>query len=321
MNFRTEIDIAPYDFTIDHRSRGLAIGSCFAVYMAGRLAAAKFSVAENPFGVVYNPLSVAGTIERLMSGTLFTREELAVDGDLWFSYQCHGAFASTDPEEALEQMNRALQTGREALLCADYVLVTLGTAWVYERRADGRVVANCHKRPASEFIRRRLSVGEVAETLSSLTEGVLKDKKIIFTVSPVRHLKDGLAENNLSKSILRVAVAEATERYPHVYYFPAYEILNDDLRDYRFYADDMNHPTPLAIDYVWEKFRRAALSEEARSLVKKITEITAAAAHRPFHAGSEAHRKFLRTQRGRVAELMREHPEIDLREELNYFSR
>lgn len=321
MNFRTEIDIAPYDFTIDHRSRGFAIGSCFAAHMAGRLIAAKFPVAENPFGVVYNPLSVAGTVGRLMSGAPFTREELSVDGDLWFNYECHGAFASTDPEEALERMNQALLHGREALLHADYMLVTLGTAWVYDLRAEGRVVANCHKRPASEFIRRRLSIGEVTEALGSFTEGVFEDKKIILTVSPVRHLKDGLAENNLSKSILRVAVAEAIERYPHVYYFPAYEILNDDLRDYRFYAEDMIHPTPLAVDYVWEKFRRAALSEETRLLVKKITEITAAAAHRPFHVGSEAHRKFLRTQRGRVAELMREHPEIDLREELNYFSR
>lgn len=315
MKFRTEIEISPLRVQIGYENRVLTLGSCFAAHIAGKLAGAKFRVTENPSGILFNPLSIAAAIRSYASPAAVTRDELGFDGDVWYHFGFHGDFSAPTAEEALARMNAARQAGDEALRTADRVILTFGTAWVYERR--GEVVANCHRRPAAEFSRRRLSVGEIVESAAELIGGPLAGKQIILTVSPVRHIGDTLAGNAVSKAALRLAAEELTQRFGCVEYFPAYEIVTDDLRDYRFYADDLVHPAPQAVTYVWEKFTETALTDRARRLLPEVEAIAAAAAHRPRNPQSEAHRSFCRRQLERIAAL----PEIDFRSEAACFRR
>ena len=311
MKFRTEIDIAPLHTRIGYENRTLALGSCFAEQIGARLTRAKFRVTVNPTGILFNPLSI---VEALRSyPTPVGREELHCDGGRWFHFGFHGDFAAPTADEALQRMNAARRAGAEALDTADRVVLTLGTAWVYER--GGEVVANCHRQPAAQFVRRRLTVEEVTEALAAAIEGPLAGREIILMVSPVRHLGDGLAGNATSKATLRLAAEQLTERYDRVSYFPAYEILTDDLRDYRFYADDLVHPSPQAVAYIWEKFSAAALTPEAQALLPEVEAITAAAAHRPRDPHSAAHRDFCRRMLERIAAL----PGVDFHAEAEYF--
>ncbi|MDR2894986.1 MAG: GSCFA domain-containing protein [Alistipes sp.] len=213
-----------------------------------------------------------------------------------------------------------------ALTAADYVLITFGTAWVYEE--NGRVVANCEKRPAHLFTRRRLGVAEITERFDGLMQGALRNKQAIFTVSPIRHLKDGFEENSLSKAVLRLAIADIVEKYPsRAHYFPAFETLTDDLRDYRFYGPDLAHPSAEAVEYIWEKFAAAAFEPETRDLLPQIEKILRATEHRPFeskageHTGEYTveHAAFRRTMLDRTRDLAARHPEVDLSAEVEFF--
>ena len=172
------------------------------------------------------------------------------------------------------------------------MIITLGTAWVYEHKATGKIVSNCHKIPQRDFTRRRLSVAEICELFRPLMEGILKGKQVTFTVSPVRHVSDGLAENSVSKATLRLAVDQLCSEYSNADYFPAYEIVTDDLRDYRFYADDLIHPSVAAIEYIWDKFINSALNDSTKEQLERVEKIVAAAAHRPFNPSSEEYKKF-----------------------------
>ena len=315
MKFRTEIETSPLGVQIGYENRVLTLGSCFAAHIAEKLAGAKFRVTANPSGILFNPLSIAAAIRSYADPTPVTREELGYDGEVWYHFGFHGDFSAPTAEETLGQMNAARQAGAEALRTSDRVLLTFGTAWVYER--EGEVVANCHQRPAAEFSRRRLSVGEIVETFAELIEGPLAGRQIVLTVSPVRHIGDTLAGNAVSKAALRLAAEELKQRYNCVEYFPAYEIVTDDLRDYRFYADDLVHPAPQAVAYIWEKFTATALTDRARNLLPEAEAIAAAAAHRPRNPQGEAHRAFCRRQLERIAAL----PEMDFQSEAEYFRR
>ena len=315
MKFRTEIETSPLGVQIGYENRVLTLGSCFAAHIAEKLAGAKFRVTANPSGILFNPLSIAAAIRSYASPATVTREELGYDGDVWYHFGFHGNFSAPTAEEALGRMNAARQAGAEALRTSDRMILTFGTAWVYER--EGEVVANCHRRPAAEFSRRRLSVGEIVETFAELIEGPLAGRQIVLTVSPVRHIGDTLAGNAVSKAALRLAAEELKQRYNCVEYFPAYEIVTDDLRDYRFYADDLVHPAPQAVAYIWEKFTATALTDRARNLLPEAEAITAAAAHRPRNPQGEAHRAFCRRQLERIAAL----PEMDFQSEAEYFRR
>ena len=296
MKFRTEIEITSLGVKIGYENRVLALGSCFAAHIARKLAGAKFRVAENPSGILF---SIAAAIRSYADPAPVTRGELGFDGEVWHHFGFHGDFSAPTADEALQKMNAARQTGADALRTADRIVLTFGTAWVYERQ--GEAVANCHRRPAAEFSRRRLSVEEIVETFAELIEGPLAGKQIILTVSPVRHTGDTLAGNAVSKATLRLAAEQLTERFKCSAYFPAFEILTDDLRDYRFYADDLVHPAPQAVAYVWEKFAPAVLTDEALRLLPQ----------------GEAHRAFCRRQLERIAAL----PEMDFQSETAYFRR
>ena len=296
MKFRTEIEIKPFEKAFGYDSRIFAVGSCFAENISARLADAKFRVTANPAGIMFNPVSAADTIERCAAGRHVDPTEMAEGAEGWFHFGFHGSFNRADISEAAAAMNAAVDEGHKALNEADTVIVTFGTAYVYRLAENYVTVANCHKQPASMFIRERLTAEEITARWSSLIEKELKGKHIILTVSPVRHTADGLDGNMLSKSILRVAAAELAERHENVDYFPAYEILCDDLRDYRFYADDLVHPSSAAIEYVWEKFVRTAATPEAQALIPQVEAVVAAARHRPLHPDTESWHAFCRSR-------------------------
>ena len=292
MKFRTEISLTPIAEGIDHSAKIFALGSCFAENISARLKRAKFSVESNPFGVLFNPLSIANALDRLDAARSFAVCDISAGKENYFSFDAHSSLDGRTNTEAFGNLNRAVAQGSRALHDAEWVILTFGTAWVYER--EGRVVANCHKQPAAEFKRRRLSVEEIVERYSRLFEGALRDKKVVLTVSPVRHVGDGLQENSVSKAILRLAVEELVEKYENVHYFPSYEILIDDLRDYRYYADDLAHPSSMAVEYVWERFCEAVMSDAAKVRLPQIEQIVTAAEHRPFNPDGEEHKKFCR---------------------------
>ncbi len=320
MQFRTVIDIKSFDRKIDHSSRILSLGSCFADNIARRMQRAKFRVEASPTGILFNPESIARAVERFAASESPAREELRHDGERYFGYDFHSAFADADPERALAAMREAARRGADALRRADTVIITFGTAWIYRLRENGEVVANCHKQPQSLFARELLAADRIADSYAKLLEGPLADKHVIFTVSPVRHLGDGAERNSLSKAVLRVAVGELASRFPDADYFPSFEIMNDELRDYRFYAADMTHPSQTAVDYIWERFGATAFAESARRAAERAERIAEAAEHRPFDPRGEAHRNFCRAMLRRIDELRREQPQMQFDDEKEYFN-
>ena len=292
MKFRTEIEHKPLKATIDYSTNIFAIGSCFASNIAARLIRAKFRVVTSPTGILFNPASIARTLTAFATNQAVDPKRIVSRGEEWVSLDCHSDLVGSTSKEAETLWQNAISEGHNALQSASCVIITLGTAWVYEHNATGEIVANCHKIPQRDFTRRRLSVAEICELFRPLIKGVLKSKHVIFTVSPVRHIADGLAENSLSKATLRLAIEELCQEFSNADYYPAYEIVTDDLRDYRFYADDLVHPSSAAIDYIWEHFVNCALSSDARQLLTKVEKIVAAASHRPLSPNSEEYKKF-----------------------------
>ena len=274
-----------------------------------------FSIENNPTGVLFNPASISSALHRFAEHKTITNSDLHHANDTWFSYDFHSQFNGCNPSDVLDGINRTIELGHKALTAADWVIVTFGTAWVYTLNESGEIVANCQKQPASNFTRRRLSIEEIVAMYEELMHGVLADKQVIFTVSPVRHLGDGADENFLSKSILKVAVAEIVERFDNAHYFPSYEILNDDLRDYRFYADDLVHPSRQAVEYISEKFLTATLSKHTLELLPKIAKIKSAASHRPRNKSSEEYLRFCEQQLAQIETLS----EVNIEQERAYF--
>lgn len=315
MKFRTEIEIAPLAEGLAYGAKIFALGSCFAENISERLKRAKFSISTNPFGVLFNPFSIANALERLADARTFAVCDITAGKETFFSFDAHSSLDGKSHTEAFGNLNKAVAQGAKSLADADWVILTFGTAWVYEM--EGKVVANCHKQPASHFVRRRLSVAEIVERYSRLFEGVLRDKKVILTVSPVRHIGDGLQENSLSKATLRLAVEELVAKHENACYFPSYEILIDDLRDYRYYADDLAHPSKMAVDYVWERFCEAMLADGAKVKMPLVEQIVAAAEHRPFNPESEAHKTFCQKMLAKAESM----PEIDFSLEKSAFER
>lgn len=316
MKFRTEIAVTPWQHPIDYSHTIVSLGSCFATNIAERLSRCKFRVVSSPTGILFNPASIASAVRDMAEGHMACSEELITLDDSYVSYRFHSALAGATPEEAVARMNEALERGREALNEADVLIITLGTAWVYRLCSTGEVVANCHKQPAREFRRELLGVSHIVESL----EAILRHTscRLAVTLSPVRHIGEGVEDNSLSKALLRVAINEVVARHPErVTYFPSYEIMMDDLRDYRFYADDLVHPTTMAVDYIAEKFYDAALSIEAKALKRNVEEIVRAAQHRPINAASKAYRDFCHRQLEAISRL----EGVDLSEERAHFER
>ncbi len=315
MKLRTEIDVKPFERSIDYSDGIFMIGSCFAQNIGERIKRAKFHATINPSGVLFNPLSICNTLQRLWQRHLIESSELEEEDWGWHHFDFHSSLSAPTREATCKRINDSIESASVALREASCVVITLGTAWVYESVESGRVVANCHKKPACRFLRRRASVEEIAEQLKWVIDGPLRGKHIILTISPIRHVADGLSENSLSKATLRLAVDQILSSCEGVDYFPSYEILMDDLRDYRFYAADLVHPSELAVDYIWDIFTQTALSERSKELMQRVLRVVKAAEHRPLNPSCEAHRKLCETQLRAIAELKG----VDLSEESRYF--
>lgn len=278
MKFRTELNVGR-GVPVSHSHRLLMLGSCFTDEVGARLVRDGFNATVNPTGTLYNPLSVARTLQLLEAGKQYGADELFENQGLWRSFDHHSSLADADPAVALAKINDAMARGAEALAEATHLVVTLGTAWVFEL-PDGRTVCNCHKLPASRFVRRRLSVDEIVDAWSPLLQRYSSRCQFIFTVSPIRHTADGLHGNQLSKATLLLAIDRLAELYG-VEYFPAYEALVDDLRDYRFYAADMKHPSEVAVDYVYSLFAASHFTADTLREAEACRRRWLAAAHRP----------------------------------------
>lgn len=315
MDFTTLVEL-PSDLPkLVQADRLLLMGSCFATNMGRLLADTKFRVDINPFGVLYNPFSVSAALREIVVGKVYGEEDLFPFNECLHSSMHHGDFSSPLAEETLQRINIRLQAAHENITQLDCLLITFGTAWVYEEKQTGRVVANCHKQPEALFTRRQLSVQEIVDDYTRLLQELTARNttlKVVFTVSPIRHVRDGMHANQLSKATLLLAINQLQAAFPEqVFYFPAYELLMDELRDYRFYADDMVHPSPVAVRYVWEKFVQNCLTAEALEIMEESENINKALAHKPFHPESEEYKCFLAQIVLKIERLNKKYPYLD----------
>ena len=291
-------------------------------YVFDLMSGVKVNTLANPFGILFNPFSIMNSLERMLNNRPYEEGDLLQVGDHWVSLDHHGKFNNQDKSTALASINASLLRGRNQLLSSDVVFITLGSSWVYEHLQQERVVANCHKIPNKEFNKRILTQQEVHLILRHVPELFRAKKlkaKIVFTVSPVRHWKDGATENQRSKSQLLSAVHSVVDEFDNCHYFPSYEYMMDDLRDYRFYATDMLHPSPQAIDYVWQKFQTSFFSDETRLICKEISAVIQAASHRPLDPESNSFQRFLKKQLEIIDQLEKSYPQLSLSEERKSF--
>ncbi|MFP9115794.1 GSCFA domain-containing protein [Flavobacterium sp. RHBU_3] len=316
MQFSTPVPIQEGNPMIDYNSRILSLGSCFAVNIGQKFDYFKFQNTINPFGILFHPLAIEKTIRFAIENKSFTEGDIFFQTDRWNHYDAHSDLSATSETELLHNLNNAAQSLHKVLTTATHITITLGTSWVYRLTATGELVANCHKVPQKQFTKELLDVNTISNSIQnilSLIAGVNDTVTVIFTVSPVRHIKDGFMENQWSKANL-ISALHATLQAPlsgiRGLYFPSYEIMMDELRDYRFYAEDMIHPNPVAIDYIWERFAQNWISDEAQQTMKQADNIQKSLQHRPFNPESDSHKKFLENLGTKIAILEQQHPHI-----------
>jgi hypothetical protein len=328
MKFHFEFDIKKSPRTILHQHKLLLMGSCFTENIGEKLRRHKFTVLENPNGILFNPVSVSEAIESYIDKKQITGADIFQHNETWHSWKHHSRYSGVTELECLKRINESATTAHFYLKETDQLMITLGSAWLYtltDKAANaeaGSVAANNHKAPADWFQKRLMKAEETVGVLEKMLQKLLAFNphlQIIFTISPVRHLREGVIENNRSKAVLIQAVHQLVEKFENLYYFPAYELVIDDLRDYRFYAEDLVHPNYQATQYVWQKFTEACMSEETRGLMKEIAEINLAYQHKPFNALTSHHHKFLASYYTKTKSLQSKHPYLDFMQELAYF--
>ncbi|MRX40954.1 GSCFA domain-containing protein [Flavobacterium sp. LC2016-23] len=299
MQFRTEIPISKTNNPIDYNSKIISMGSCFAENMADKFDYFKFQNETNPFGIIFNPVSIEKVTERTVRKEFFTEKDVFFHNERWHSFETHSDLSNSDRQELLETLNKAIEITNCQLKQATHIIITYGTSWIYKNIESNAIVANCHKVPQKQFLKELLSVDIIQKSIQNtiaLIQAVNPNINFIFTISPVRHIKDGFTENQLSKSHLFTALQFnlKSELYNlNSEYFPSYEIMMDELRDYRFYAEDMLHPNPVAIDYIWKRFGENYISENSLPTMQEVEEIQKSLRHRSFNPESEQHQKFL----------------------------
>lgn len=323
--FQTLVDLPEFTWKTGYQKTNIFLGSCFTENVGNRMTARKFEVDVNPFGILYNPASVAHALEFLLQHKNFTKDDLIQHDGLWHSFFHHSRFSSADVRQTLENINRRIETSSQILKKADFLFITFGTAWVYEYLPSQQTVSNCHKIPAKKFRRFRLTVDEISEKYQKIIQKIREinsEIKIIFTVSPIRHWKDGAAENQRSKATLLLAVDQILKYFneKNCGYFPAYEIVMDELRDYRFYSEDMIHLTDVAIKHIWEKFQACLIDEKSQKTSEELQKITNAVNHKPFNKFTRENLLFLKQSLTKVQKLQKEKSYLDLALEENYFS-
>lgn len=329
MKFRFEFDIKKLSRPITHKDKLFLIGSCFTENIGEKLKKYKFSVLENPNGILFNPVSVAEALTSYIDNTHLSEADLFELNEGWHSWKHHSRFSGLTAEEALTRINNSTKVANEYLKECDYLFITLGSSWVYTltekaiNAKTGSVAANNHKAPADWFHRRLMTPEEVLQTLDNVLYRLFHFNtrlNIIFTISPVRHLREGVVENNRSKAVLIQAVHHLVDKFDRLYYFPAYELVIDDLRDYRFYAEDLVHPNYFATQYVWEKFVESCVDEQAQALMEDIHSINLAHQHKPFNEQSAAHRQFKLKYLEKARNIQEQFPWLNFSKEIDYFS-
>lgn len=317
MQWYTPFTIPKSPFPISHQSKILSLGSCFAETIGQKMAVHKFDCSVNPFGTVFNPVSLVKLLETALHVQPWDEAEILEREGLFFHYSSHSDLVAVSREELIQKLDHQADLCKKYLEQGSHLILTFGTAWIYELAETGTIVANCHKQPSTKFKKRLLSSEEMKGRLKSLLGYIANsfpNLKVILTVSPVRHIKDGIPENQLSKSLLRVLCSDLEKEFPFVSYFPAYEIMMDELRDYRFYKADLIHPTEGAENYIWEKWLATYFTDEAQQKSLQIDKINQELTHRPLNPHSEAHRKFLNNL---LQKLERLNTEFDFSSELS----
>lgn len=313
MNFTTKVPILKYDTPIDYDSNIISIGSCFAENMGKKLTYFKFQNIVNPFGIIFNPVSIEYSIKRIVNKQKFTSEDLFFHNDLWHCFEVHSRFSNPNQIALLETLNQLIESSFNKILNASHFIITYGSSWVYRHSVSKSIVANCHKLPQKEFKKEILAVGTIEKSIEntiSLIQKVNPNCQFVFTVSPVRHVKDGFVENQRSKAHLITAIHNVHQEVLNANYFPSYEITMDELRDYRFYAEDMLHPNQTAIDYIWLRFFENYFSEAIIPTMNKVCEIQRALQHRVIHLNSVSHQFFLNTVQIKIDKIQNEFPSI-----------
>lgn len=313
---------------ITHVNHLMLIGSCFTENIGNILQAYKFPVKENPNGILFNPVSVAEALQMYIDNEQITENDVFEYNEVWHSWRHHSRFSGISSAEAIDKINTSTHAAHEYLKHADYLLITLGSAWVYTLKSEalgnrtGKVAANNHKAPAAWFNKQLLTTEEILATLDNILHRLFKfnnELRVIFTISPVRHLREGMIENNRSKAALIQAVHQLVNKFDKLYYFPAYELVIDDLRDYRFYAEDLVHPNYHATKYIWEKFSEACIEEETLISMETIKEILMAYKHNPFNPNSIQHIAFRKKYQEITERFLLSYPRLDFKDALHYF--
>jgi hypothetical protein len=293
--FRTEVIPNTLKQQLFYEDKVLLIGSCFSENIGTKFRYFGFNSISNPFGVVFNPISIANLLQRCIDKRLFEEKDIYFNQGRWFCFETHGDLAGLTKVECLKKHNEVLNSSADFLEQASCLIITFGSAWVYEHIETDNLVANCHKVPNTQFRKRLLSIDEIEKNFKQLIKNFERSTssvQFIFTISPIRHWKDGVIENQRSKSLLHLAIQSLVEQYDNLNYFPAYEIMLDDLRDYRFYKEDMMHPNQQAVNYIWEKFKNFAIDESCLDLMLRMDKLRSSIAHRPFNEDSTEYQNF-----------------------------
>jgi len=312
MQFTTKIPISKSNFPIDYSSKIVSLGSCFAENMADKLDYYKFQNTTNPFGIIFNPVSIERIVQRSIDREFFTENDIFFHNERWYCFEVHSELSHEDKAIFLSNLNDILEFTYQQISQASHIIITYGTSWVYRLQASHKIVANCHKVPQNQFYKEILSAEAVKIAIKNtidLIQKVNPNSHFIFTISPVRHIKDGFVENQQSKAHLISAIHKINRN--NTSYFPSYEIVMDELRDYRFYEKDMLHPNTIAVDYIWERFCESTISEESYPIMNEVATIQKGLSHRPFNPNSESHQQFLANLHLKIQQLQLKLPFIN----------
>jgi len=322
MNFRTTIKQPVAAFSINHRTKITCLGSCFAEHIGNKLRLHKMDVLCNPTGIMYNPVSLKNTILSALENRTINPNSLFQQQDRWVHYDFHSGLSTLDPKETSQLLNREIQNLHSQLVQSDVLILSFGTAFVFKLLKTEEVVNNCHKMPSKLFKRQLLTIDDILDNLKTAFESLIKINpkiNILLTLSPVRHIRDGLVANNRSKALLNVAIHQLVDSFDNIFYFPAYEILLDDLRDYRFFNQDLVHPSEQSVDYIWNTFCQVFFSDQTKGINKQLSSIRNATKHKPFNPNSNQHRIFKDNQKQKILSLLTKHSYLDLTKELAFF--
>lgn len=323
MKWQVSFNPIKYAYPINVKDTLFLIGSCFTEHMTAQFLQHKFKVLENPHGILFNPISIVNALQDYIQIKEYTIHDLFEYNEIWQSWNHHSKYANINADKGLIAINTAIKEANAHLLKTTYLIITFGSSWAYQLKETGQIVANNHKVPNTCFNKKLIEHHEIEIKISEVLNSLLAlnpSMHVIFTISPVRHAREGFVENNISKANLIIAVQNLIKKCKNCYYFPAFEIVIDELRDYRFYAEDLIHPNYQATQYVWQKMRECLIDDESNNWIDIIHEINVAYQHKPFLPNSNLHKEFLKKYALKVKNLKEKYPTINLENEIIYFN-